>query len=46
MQGTRLHAGDIVTAGSAVTTKFPDRPLAYRFAVAGLGAVEVIIDTL
>jgi 2-keto-4-pentenoate hydratase len=44
-QGTRLHAGDIVMTGSVVTTKFPDRPLAYRFAVAGLGAVEVTIDT-
>jgi 2-keto-4-pentenoate hydratase len=43
MRGTRLHAGDIVMTGSVVTTKFPDRPLAYRFAVAGLGAVEVTI---
>ena len=43
MRGTRLHAGDIVMTGSVVTTKFPDRPLAYHFAVAGLGAVEVTI---
>ena len=41
--GTALRAGDIVMTGNLVTTKFPDRPLAYRFAVNGLGAVELSI---
>jgi hypothetical protein len=26
-----------------VTTKFPDRPVAYRFDVTGLGSVQVAI---
>ncbi len=43
-QGAGLRAGDIVMTGSLVTTKFPDRPLAYRFDVTGLGAVELAID--
>jgi 2-keto-4-pentenoate hydratase len=43
-QGSGLHAGDIVMTGSVVTTKFPDRPLAYRFDVTGLGFVSVAID--
>jgi hypothetical protein len=30
--------------GSLVTTKFPDRPLAYRFDLTGLGAVTLTID--
>ena len=29
--GTALRAGDIVMTGNTVTTKFPDRPAAYRF---------------
>ncbi len=44
-QGSGLHAGDIVMTGSVVTTKFPDRPLAYRFDVTGLGASTPIDAT-
>jgi 2-keto-4-pentenoate hydratase len=44
-QGARLRAGDIVMTGSLVTTKFPDRPLAYRFDVTGLGSVELTIGS-
>jgi 2-keto-4-pentenoate hydratase len=44
-QGDRLRAGDIVMTGSLVTTKFPDRPLAYRFDLAGLGAVALTIGS-
>jgi 2-keto-4-pentenoate hydratase len=39
--GTTLRAGDIVMTGNTVTTKFPDRPCAYRFGLTGLGAVEL-----
>jgi len=42
-RGTGLRAGDIVMTGNLVTTKFPDRPSAYRFAVAGLGSVDLAI---
>jgi 2-keto-4-pentenoate hydratase len=41
--GTVLRAGDIVMTGNLVTTKFPDRSSTYRFAVKGLGAVELSI---
>jgi 2-oxo-3-hexenedioate decarboxylase/2-keto-4-pentenoate hydratase len=41
--GTGLRAGDIVMTGNLVTTKFPDRSSAYRFAVAGLGAVDLSV---
>jgi 2-keto-4-pentenoate hydratase len=41
--GTALSAGDIVMTGNLVTTKFPDHPSAYRFAINGLGAVELSI---
>jgi len=41
--GTALRAGDIVMTGNLVTTKFPDRSAAYRFDLAGLGAVELSI---
>jgi 2-keto-4-pentenoate hydratase len=44
-QGTALRAGDIVMTGSLVTTKFPDRPVAYRFDVTGLGSVALTIET-
>jgi len=40
-----LRAGDIVMTGSVVTTKFPDRPMAYRFDVNGLGSVELAIES-
>lgn len=42
-QGTPLRAGDVIMTGNLVTTKFPDRPSVYRFALSGLGAVEVAI---
>jgi 2-keto-4-pentenoate hydratase len=42
-QGTGLRAGDIVMTGNLVTTKFPDRPSAYRFDVGGLGSVDLAI---
>lgn len=41
--GTGLRAGDVVMTGSLVTTKFPDRPSAYRFEAAGLGAIELTL---
>jgi 2-keto-4-pentenoate hydratase len=44
-QGVGLRAGDIVMTGSLVTTKFPDRPSAYRFEVTGLGSVELTIGS-
>jgi 2-keto-4-pentenoate hydratase len=43
-QGSALRAGDIVMTGSVVTTKFPDRPMAYRFDVTGLGFASVAVD--
>ena len=44
-QGGGLRTGDIVMTGSVVTTKFPDRPMAYRFDVNGLGLVDVTIES-
>jgi 2-keto-4-pentenoate hydratase len=44
-QGAGLRAGDIVMTGSLVTTKFPDRPVAYRFDVTDLGSVELTIGS-
>lgn len=41
--GSMLRAGDVVMTGSLVTTKFPDRDAAYRYALTGLGAVEISI---
>lgn len=43
-EGKALRAGDVVTTGSIVTTKFPDRPGHWRWAVAGLG--EVALDVV
>jgi 2-keto-4-pentenoate hydratase len=40
-QGETLHAGEIVSTGSLVTTRFPAAGEHYRFTVEGLGAVEV-----
>jgi 2-keto-4-pentenoate hydratase len=40
---TPLRAGDIVMTGNLVTTKFPDRPCAYRFDLVGLGSVELSV---
>ena len=42
-QGEQLRAGDVVMTGSIVTTKFPVAPCRYRFAVSGLGAVELTL---
>jgi 2-keto-4-pentenoate hydratase len=40
-QGQTLHAGEIVSTGSLVTTRFPSAGETYRFTVAGVGAVEL-----
>ena len=40
-QGQTLHAGEIVSTGSLVTTRFPKAGEQYRFTVEGVGAVEV-----
>ena len=42
--GTGLCAGDVIMTGNLVTTKFPDRPSAYRFDVAGLGGIELTLS--
>ena len=41
--GSMLRAGDVVMTGSLVTTKFPDKSSFYRYALTGLGAVELTI---
>jgi len=40
-QGETLHAGEIVSTGSLVTTRFPAAGEQYRFTVEGLGAVAI-----
>jgi 2-keto-4-pentenoate hydratase len=40
-KGETLHAGEIVSTGSLVTTRFPAAEERYRFTVEGLGAVEI-----
>jgi 2-keto-4-pentenoate hydratase len=40
-QGETLHAGEIVSTGSLVTTRFPKAGEHYRFTVEGVGAVEI-----
>ena len=40
-EGKTLHAGEIVSTGSLVTTRFPSTGETYRFTVDGIGAVEV-----
>jgi len=40
-QGETLHAGEIVSTGSLVTTRFPKAGEHYRFTVEGVGSVEV-----
>lgn len=40
-QGRTLHAGEIVSTGSLVTTRFPQAGEQYRFTVEGIGSVEV-----
>lgn len=43
-QGHTLHAGEIVSTGSLVTTRFPAAGETYRFTVDGIGAVEISFD--
>jgi 2-keto-4-pentenoate hydratase len=43
-QGQSLHAGEIVSTGSLVTTRFPAAGEHYRFTVEGVGAVEIVLD--
>lgn len=40
-RGEGLRSGDLVSTGSLVTTRFPSAPGRYRFALDGLGAVEL-----
>jgi 2-keto-4-pentenoate hydratase len=40
-QGQTLQAGELVSTGSLVTTRFPSAGDQYRFHVEGVGAVEV-----
>ena len=40
-RGQTLHAGEIVSTGSLVTTRFPVAGDHYKFTVEGVGAVEV-----
>ena len=40
-RGQTLHAGEIVSTGSLVTTRFPTAGEQYRFTVEGIGAVEI-----
>jgi 2-keto-4-pentenoate hydratase len=43
-QGETLRAGEIVSTGSMVTTRFPDAGDRYRFTVEGVGTVEVVLE--
>ena len=43
-QGETLEAGEIVSTGSLVTTRFPSTGEHYRFTVEGIGSVEVVVD--
>jgi 2-keto-4-pentenoate hydratase len=40
-RGETLHAGEIVSTGSLVTTRFPKAGERYRFTVEGIGSVEI-----
>ena len=42
-EGTQLRAGEVVMTGSMVTTKFPTGPSRYRFAISGLGDVDLAL---
>lgn len=42
-RGETLRAGEIVSTGSLVTTRFPEAGQTYRFTVEGLGATEVVL---
>lgn len=41
--GETLRAGDVVLTGSIIPTRFPKEPGAFRFDLAGIGAVEVTV---
>jgi 2-keto-4-pentenoate hydratase len=43
-QGQMLNAGEIVSTGSLVTTRFPATGEHYRFTVEGIGAVEISFE--
>lgn len=43
-QGDTLRAGEIVSTGSLVTTRFPAAGEFYRFTVEGIGAVDISVD--
>jgi 2-keto-4-pentenoate hydratase len=43
-RGEGLQAGELVSTGSLVTTRFPAAGERYRFTVEGLGPVEVEIE--
>jgi 2-keto-4-pentenoate hydratase len=43
-QGRALLAGEIVSTGSLVTTRFPTAGEHYRFVIEGIGAVEIGFD--
>ncbi|MGH6959231.1 MAG: fumarylacetoacetate hydrolase family protein, partial [Dongiaceae bacterium] len=42
--GDALRAGDVVLTGSLIPTRFPKEPGAYRFDLAGIGAVELAVE--
>jgi 2-keto-4-pentenoate hydratase len=42
--GQTLQAGEIVSTGSLVTTRFPSAGERYRFTVEGVGSVEVVLE--
>jgi 2-keto-4-pentenoate hydratase len=42
-QGEMLHAGEIVSTGSMVTTRFPKAGETYRFTVDGIGSTEIVL---
>jgi 2-keto-4-pentenoate hydratase len=44
VQGTGLQAGEIVSTGSLVTTRFPLAGEQYRFTVEGIGSVELTVE--
>jgi 2-keto-4-pentenoate hydratase len=43
--GGALKAGDVVLTGSIVPTRFPKEPGTYRFDLAGIGVVEVAVES-
>lgn len=42
--GGALRAGDVVLTGSLIPTRFPEEPGAFRFDLAGIGAVELTVE--